>query len=65
MSVISTCYGCKERTIGCHSTCERYISESNENRKRSQEQWNERQIKNVITKLHDNRINTERPGRKR
>lgn len=65
MSKITCCYQCNERTLGCHSICEKYITESKENRKRLQEQWNDRQIKNVITGLHDNRINTERPGRKR
>lgn len=24
---IRCCYGCKEREVGCHSTCERYLAE--------------------------------------
>lgn len=24
---IRCCYGCEERQVGCHGTCERYIAE--------------------------------------
>ena len=28
---MSVCYKCTERTIGCHSTCEKYLAEVAEN----------------------------------
>lgn len=65
MSVISTCFGCKERTIGCHSTCERYIEQSKANTERREQEFHEREIRNRISQLHNNRMTTERPGRKR
>lgn len=27
---ITCCYGCKDRVVGCHSTCEKYINEKAE-----------------------------------
>jgi len=34
-SSITCCKGCKDRQVGCHSTCERYIREKNEYNKKS------------------------------
>lgn len=34
-SSIMCCKDCKERQVGCHSTCERYIREKNEYNKKS------------------------------
>ena len=31
------CYGCTERKVGCHSTCEHYIKFHEENLKRYEE----------------------------
>lgn len=61
MSRITCCYKCEERTLGCHATCERYIEQSKANAKRREQEFNERQIKNVITGLHDKRINSDSP----
>lgn len=27
---ITSCYGCTERQVGCHSTCERYLKDREE-----------------------------------
>ncbi len=34
------CYNCKEREVGCHSFCEKYIKYDNENKKRIEENHN-------------------------
>ena len=33
---ITVCKECPERTVGCHSTCERYKAEVEENRKENE-----------------------------
>lgn len=37
MSSISVCKDCPDRQIGCHATCDRYIEESEQNRKKREE----------------------------
>lgn len=31
MSIIKCCYRCPDRTVGCHSVCEKYITQKAEN----------------------------------
>ena len=35
--MITVCFKCTDRHIGCHATCERYIEESELNRKKREE----------------------------
>lgn len=32
----SVCLGCEDRTLGCHSTCAKYLEEVDRNRKRKE-----------------------------
>ena len=35
----NACYNCAERTVGCHSTCEKYAAFAEETKKRRQEKF--------------------------
>lgn len=39
MACITCCFGCSERVLGCHSTCQKYIKEKEEHRKASHEKF--------------------------
>lgn len=40
----SCCFQCEERTVGCHSTCEDYISEHTERKEQLAKIRNEREL---------------------
>ena len=39
MVCITCCFGCSERVLGCHSTCQKYIQEKEEYRKASHKKF--------------------------
>ena len=43
------CKGCKERQLGCHSTCERYAVYRQYNEKLYEERRNTRTVRDFIT----------------
>jgi hypothetical protein len=58
---MSVCYKCTERAVGCHTTCEKYISEQKTNEKRTAERRKLyeqesalREHRRVITKINRN-----------
>lgn len=40
MAIFKSCYNCKDRKVGCHSICEKYKMEAEQNK----------QLKNLIKK---------------
>lgn len=44
MSSISVCKDCPDRKIGCHATCQKYIEQSEQNRKEKLCIWEARKI---------------------
>lgn len=55
-SVFHVCYHCKDRKVGCHSTCEAYLKEKQENEKMRQEKIKEAKINDGIYNSASNRI---------
>ena len=49
MTNISVCKDCPDRQIGCHAVCERYIEESEQNRKKRVE--NQKQKRSYSAQL--------------
>lgn len=52
------CYHCKDRKLGCHSNCERYLKEKEENDKRLKEKNKQSQINVGIYSCASKRINS-------
>ena len=50
------CYHCKDRVLGCHSSCETYQKEVAEANRINSKIANERAITNTINTLGSNRI---------
>lgn len=50
------CYHCKDRHITCHSTCELYLKEVEENNKRLEQKQKELNISDAIYKSNKNRV---------
>lgn len=50
------CYHCKDRHINCHSTCELYLKEVEENNKRLKERQKELNINDALYKTTGNRL---------
>ena len=51
-----SCYHCKDRHINCHSACELYLKEVEENKKRLEEELKQRQISVAIYESTGNRL---------
>lgn len=47
----NSCYGCTERTVGCHSTCKKYQAFVTENEARKARMKEERRIENAISTI--------------
>ena len=45
---IRCCYGCEERKVGCHSTCERYLKEKEELDSIREEKYKRQERSNLI-----------------
>lgn len=52
----NACFNCKNRMINCHSTCELYLKEAEENKKRLEEERKQRQISSAIYESTVNRL---------
>ena len=52
------CYRCKQRTVGCHGSCEAYQAEKRENEKQLAEKYKQNKINSVLydNTVHHNRI---------
>lgn len=50
------CYHCKDRHIGCHSNCERYLKEVEENEKIKKEKDKQAMIKSTLYECTGNRL---------
>lgn len=56
MSVYNnTCKGCEKRQIGCHGTCEKYLTWQSENEKRKEAVHKENDIKWALRDIIDRR----------
>lgn len=47
MSSISVCKDCPDRQIGCHAICQKYIEQSEQNRKEREEIRKQRDMDNA------------------
>jgi len=52
----SVCKDCNDRHIGCHSSCEKYISETEEIKKEKNKMWKSQNIDRAVTGLEVRRI---------
>ena len=50
------CHHCKDRHITCHSTCELYLKEVEENNKRLEQKRKELSVNDAIYKSTGNRV---------
>lgn len=65
----NNCYGCKERKLGCHSTCEKYLADKaaadaiKENIKKTKQEMND--INGFIKESAERCLKRRRDGRSR
>lgn len=59
------CKDCKDRHLGCHSCCEKYIKWSEEREKFLKKQTLQKSITDAIMSNQSNRVEDMRRGRKR
>jgi hypothetical protein len=45
---IRCCYGCEERQIGCHATCERYLAEKEALDQERESKYKKHEERNII-----------------
>ena len=53
---ITCCYGCKDRVVGCHGTCEKYINEKETNEKFKKLEIDERRIQQSLQHMSINKF---------
>lgn len=54
--VQSPCLNCKDRFVGCHSTCEKYIAFTKENNKKKEEIRAEKTVKNMLYHYNKDKV---------
>lgn len=57
MAQIRVCYKCQDRKVGCHATCDKYLSES----KKNEELRNRRHAaKKIVDDIYQSRVSGKR-----